>query len=171
MSLALFFCNHNEFRTVCIYQLERPLSEKPSPFKSQFSVFEQGLRMSFFFWIMLIPKIRLILFSTVLFLSPLNFPKRYHLDAIWLCWNGSIIAKVFLASAVMNYFSIHLKNQLKKVSQKINIYRIVTSTSQPRFEAHAGLFKLVMKGIFDVDVLWPFHQKCFFEFVTRMFAI
>ena len=29
-------------------------------------------------------------------------------------------------------------------------YRIVASTSPSRFEAHAGLFRLVMKGIFDM---------------------
>ena len=30
-----------------------------------------------------------------------------------------------------------------------NIYHIVASASLSRFEAHVGLFKLLMKGIFD----------------------
>ena len=32
-------------------------------------------------------------------------------------------------------------------------YRIVASTSPSRFEAHVGLFRLLMKGIFDTYVL------------------
>ena len=33
------------------------------------------------------------------------------------------------------------------------IYRKVASSSTSRFEAHAGLFRLSMKGIFDAYVL------------------
>ena len=32
-------------------------------------------------------------------------------------------------------------------------YRIVASTGPSRFEAHAGLFRLLMHGIFDAYVL------------------
>ena len=35
----------------------------------------------------------------------------------------------------------------------INYYRIVASTSPSRIEAHAGLFRSLMKGIFDPNVL------------------
>ena len=38
-------------------------------------------------------------------------------------------------------------------------YRIVASTSPSRIEAHAGLFKSLMKGIFDPYVLRPFDKK------------
>ena len=39
-------------------------------------------------------------------------------------------------------------------------YHIVLSTTSPsRFEAHAGLFILVMKGILDAYVLRPFDKK------------
>ena len=41
-------------------------------------------------------------------------------------------------------------------------YRIVASTSPSRFEAHAGLFRLLMKVIFDAYVLWPFSKKIIF---------
>ena len=34
-----------------------------------------------------------------------------------------------------------------------NMYRIVASTSPSRIEAHAGLFRSLMKGIFDPYVL------------------
>ena len=48
------------------------------------------------------------------------------------------------------------------------MYSIVASTSPSRFEAHAGHFRLLMKGIFDAYVLWPFDKKSFFELVTRV---
>ena len=35
-------------------------------------------------------------------------------------------------------------------------YRIVGSASPSLFEAHVGLFRFLMKGIFDPYVLWPF---------------
>ena len=41
-------------------------------------------------------------------------------------------------------------------------YRIVASSSPSRIEAHAGLFRLLMKGIFDPYVLWPFDKKLIF---------
>ena len=46
-------------------------------------------------------------------------------------------------------------------------YCIVASTSPFPLEAHASLFRLVMKGIFDAYVLWPF-DLFFFEFVTHI---
>ena len=33
-------------------------------------------------------------------------------------------------------------------------------------EAHAGFFRLLMKGIFDPYVLWPFDKKFIFELIT-----
>jgi hypothetical protein len=41
-------------------------------------------------------------------------------------------------------------------------YRIVASTSPSRIEAHAGLFRSLMKGIFNPYVLWPFDKKLIF---------
>ena len=41
-------------------------------------------------------------------------------------------------------------------------YHIVASTSPSRTEAHAGLFRSLMKGIFDPYVLWPFDKKLIF---------
>ena len=42
-----------------------------------------------------------------------------------------------------------------------NVYRIVASASQSRFEAHIGLFRLLIKGIFD-----PFEKKFIFWLLT-----
>ena len=39
------------------------------------------------------------------------------------------------------------------------IYRKVASSNTYRLEAHAGFFRLLMKGIFDPYVLWPFDKK------------
>ena len=48
------------------------------------------------------------------------------------------------------------------------IYRNVTSTSPSCFEAHAGLFRLLMKGIFDAYVLLSFDKSFVFELETRV---
>ena len=37
-----------------------------------------------------------------------------------------------------------------------------------RLEAHAGFFRLLMKGIFDPYVLQPFDEKYIFELVTHV---
>ena len=42
------------------------------------------------------------------------------------------------------------------------------STSPSHFEAHAGLFRFSMKGIFDAYVLWPFGKKFIVELVTHV---
>ena len=38
-------------------------------------------------------------------------------------------------------------------------YRKVASSNTSCLEAHAGFFRLLMKGIFDPYVLWPFDKK------------
>ena len=48
-------------------------------------------------------------------------------------------------------------------------YCIVVSTSPSCFEAHAGLFRLLMKRIFDAYGLWPFDKS--FVFDVKMFVI
>ena len=37
-----------------------------------------------------------------------------------------------------------------------------------RYEAHAGLFRLSMKGIFNAYILWPFGKNFIFELVSRV---
>ena len=41
-------------------------------------------------------------------------------------------------------------------------YRKVGSSNTSGLEAHAGFFKLLLKGIFDPHVLWPFPKKLIF---------
>ena len=38
-------------------------------------------------------------------------------------------------------------------------YRKVASSNTSHLEAHAGFFRLHMKGIFDPYALWPFDKK------------
>ena len=48
------------------------------------------------------------------------------------------------------------------ISQNSTIYygyRRVASSNSSCLEAHAGFFRLLMKGIFDPYVLWPFDKK------------
>ena len=48
----------------------------------------------------------------------------------------------------------------------VQAYCKVASSNTSRLEAYAGFFRLLMKGIFDPDVLWPFDQKLIFELVA-----
>ena len=48
------------------------------------------------------------------------------------------------------------------IASKVYEYCIVTSTSASRIEAHAGLFRTLMKGIFNPYVLWPLDKKLIF---------
>ena len=47
-------------------------------------------------------------------------------------------------------------------------YRRVASSNTSRFEAHAGLLRLSVKGIFNAYVRWPFGRNFIFELVTRV---
>ena len=83
-----------------------------------------------------------------------------------------IIVLMVVSCTVFKFAQISLKKNRLLIFDVpfafASIYRIVASTSPSRFEAHAGLFRLSMKGIFDAYVLWTFDQKIFFEFVTRV---
>ena len=49
--------------------------------------------------------------------------------------------------------------------QKVDKYRNVASSNKSHLEAHAGIYRLLMKGIFDPY----FDKKLIFELVTRDF--
>ena len=60
-----------------------------------------------------------------------------------------------------------MKNLMKAVAGHLPIpsgrsilsrYCKVASSNTSRYEAHAGFFRLLMKGIFDPYVLWPFDK-------------
>ena len=54
-----------------------------------------------------------------------------------------------------------LKDAPSTVLRKYFMYRIVASSSPSSIEAHAGLFRLLMQGIFDAHVLCLFGKKDF----------
>ena len=47
-------------------------------------------------------------------------------------------------------------------------YRKIGSFNTSRLEEHADIYILLMKGIFDAYVLWPFDKNVIFELVTRI---
>ena len=50
------------------------------------------------------------------------------------------------------------KQKIIMLAKFIN-YLIAASSNSSRLEAHAGIYRLLMKGIFDAYVLWPFDKK------------
>ena len=52
-----------------------------------------------------------------------------------------------------------------------NMHIPCTVKSQVRFEVHAGLSRLLMKGIFDAYVLWPFSIKFIFQLVLLILVL
>ena len=51
---------------------------------------------------------------------------------------------------------------------KFLTYLRVASSNTSGLEPRPGLYRLLMKGIFDAYALWPFDKKIFFELVTRI---
>ena len=47
-------------------------------------------------------------------------------------------------------------------------YRKIASTHKSRLEAHADFFRLLMKGIVNPYVLWPFDKKLISWLVKRV---
>ena len=47
-------------------------------------------------------------------------------------------------------------------------YCKITSSNTSRLEANVGFFRLLMKGIFGMYVLWPFDKKLIFSLVIRI---
>ena len=47
-------------------------------------------------------------------------------------------------------------------------YRKVVISKMSRLVVHVGIYRLLMKGIFDAYVVWPFYKKFIFELVTRV---
>ena len=80
-------------------------------------------------------------------------------------------------------FYVHME---KRIDDRNKLFRLelstvksqaglVTSSNTSRLEANAGFFRLLMKGIFDPYVLWPFDKKLIsfpwtahaFNFITQ----
>ena len=66
-----------------------------------------------------------------------------------------LLAKKEVRSTVSLQFLEKTDLFLKKQIYFSSNYRKVASSNTSRLEAHAGFFRLLMKGIFDPYVLWP----------------
>ena len=64
-----------------------------------------------------------------------------------------------LVNAIQNSYQKYSKLQITELPNRLKVgyisdYRKVVSSSPSHFEAHAGLFRLLMKGIFDAYVFF-----------------
>ena len=80
----------------------------------------------------------------------------------WVCWRLSKPSNSRSGSALKYQLhqSLWTKNFIK--------YHKVASSNTSRLEAHTGFFRLLIKGIFDPYVLWPFDKKLISYLVTRV---
>ena len=88
--------------------------------------------------------------------APGNVFLSQHTPNDWADWTDQLKKLCIFCKT----FSIHFCHQslfafISFVCFRIN-YRIVESASPSHFEAHVGLFRLLVKGIFDPYVLGPF---------------
>ena len=90
-------------------------------------------------------------------------------DKLWMNRPKSWALKQILGSK--NYFAkwhLFSSGQIKVPQEWLGFwradlrYRKVASSNTSRLEAHAGFFRLLMKGIFDCYVLWLFDKKLIF---------
>ena len=104
------------------------------------------------------------LFSLV-FLDIINIINLQECHSCRICWNAkknelwvfsSVSLKIRRAA---NFFQLHQKFCL---FLRCFTCRKIISSNTSRLEAHAGLFRLLMKGIFEPYVLWLFEKKLIF---------
>ena len=65
-----------------------------------------------------------------------------------------------------DFMAVFLKYYYKTKSIQVSTVKSRVLTSP--LEAHAGIFRLLMKGILDAYILWPFDKKFIFELVMRV---
>ena len=85
-------------------------------------------------------------------------PRRFVHSAL-LQPNGAILLTLW--HLLINHCTVAILILTpKKIHEKLVLpYRCVPSTSPSHFDAHAGLFRLSMKGKFDGYLLWTFGKK------------
>ena len=90
------------------------------------------------------------------------------------CWGDvkSWIGPYILMSQFLFFWALFNYIQQQNIScffdAYLNVsgkYRKVARSNTSRLEAQAGFFRLLMKGIFDPYVLWPFDKKLIFWLV------
>ena len=74
----------------------------------------------------------------------------YH-EGLALLLSSALASKSLYVSRAVSYCCV----------TEFDIYHKVVSSNMSRLEAHAGFFRLLMKGIFDAYVLLPFGKSWF----------
>ena len=72
-----------------------------------------------------------------------------------------IILETFIGSKNLRTANVPFINKIvwfKRAQGKGNCRKLASSNTSC-LEAHAGFYRLLMKGIFDPEVLWPFEKK------------
>ena len=81
-----------------------------------------------------------------------------------LCVSSPMMTSICTSAALV--YSLSLQTTMGQTSSCSRIqtlaYRKVASSNTSRLEAQAGFFRLLMKGIFNPYVLWPFDKKSIF---------
>ena len=92
-------------------------------------------------------------------------------DKKWICCGlvRSVSSELVVAIGEILRGNIFLQKGFGLVAMRKKCIRIVASTSPSRIETHAGLFRLLLKGIFDPYALWPFDKKLISQLVTRLY--
>ena len=102
---------------------------------------------------------QLVCLSHLFFVVASSWPfKRYFFKfkKLWFisyqcCFTIYLFTKKFISRNMI--LSVHSK------FSHLTRYRKVASSNTSCLEAHAGFFRLIMKGIFNPYVLWPFDKK------------
>ena len=84
----------------------------------------------------------------------------------WILDHWYAVALFKAASALLRgpttYLQKYVQRVVPTISAEDKTYRKVANSNMSRLEAHAGFFRLLMKGIFDPYVLWTFDTKLIF---------
>ena len=108
----------------------------------------------------------LFVYFLLLFSSKVSVKIR-NWEFMKLCGESTKINKLNDSHSII--FVIHRFWSSKTII--LHTYCKVASSNTSRLEAHAGFFRLLMKGIFNPYFLWPFHKKlisnaCYSELPT-----
>ena len=108
-------------------------------------------------WISLTPlyKYEVTFYNLLLYWPDLRWPQYGHKVVLHYClWNI--------------YFIPNDRQQGEKNTHPVTTYCKVASSKTSRLKAHAGFFRLFIKGIFHAYVLWPFGKNNISELVMRI---
>ena len=92
--------------------------------------------------------------------NDVQIPSRYamYLQGLGFSINLTHLTKIMSPESHCNNSDVTLTTHDSRWRWILNYCKIASSNTS-RLEAHIGLFRLLMKGIFGPYVLWPFDKK------------